>query len=208
MVNYRLKPLAKFTSQIGASAQILKERDVTMRVNHQHYLVVTVLGKNHVTTLEVFTKISKQCGCNILESKLMSLGEECAMVFYLEGSWSTVAKMEAALPNIAHQHGFAIQSKRTLPSQHAPALPYLVQVTAHDRSGILNELAWFFVQQGIKVDKMECETYTAKNNTQMANVALTIHIPAKQHIATVREHFMIYCEDRNLDAVIEPYKCA
>lgn len=179
-----------------------------MHTNNQHYLVVSVLGKNHLTTLEAFTKVSKQCGCNILESKLTILGEECAIIFYLEGSWNTIAKLEAALPNLTQQFGFTIQTKRTMPAKFVPALPYLVQVTAQDRPGILNELAWFFVQQGITIEKMECETYTAKNNTMLANIAFNIQIPAKQHIASVREHFMIYCEDRNLDAVIEPYKCA
>jgi glycine cleavage system transcriptional repressor len=79
-------------------------------------------------------------------------------------------------------------------------------VIAEDRQGILNELALFFVQQGISLDQMDCETYDAKNHTTMTSISFIINIPVKQHIASIRERFMVYCEDRNLDAVIEPYK--
>ncbi|MBI2792623.1 MAG: glycine cleavage system protein R [Gammaproteobacteria bacterium] len=177
-----------------------------MSVNNQHYLVVTALGSDQIGVLEAFTKTSKQCGCNIIESKLAKVGEECSLLLHLSGTWNTVAKLEAALPPLAEQFGLSIHSKRTLPRKNQPALPYQVQVIAEDRQGILNELALFFVQQGISLDQMDCETYDAKNHTTMTSISFIINIPVKQHIASIRERFMVYCEDRNLDAVIEPYK--
>ncbi len=177
-----------------------------MSVNNQHFLVVTALGSDHIGILEAFTKTSKMSGCNILESKLATFGAECSLSLHIEGTWNTVAKLEAALPPLAEQYGFTIQSKRTLPRKTAPALPYQVQVIAQDRPGILNELALFFVQQGVSVDQMDCETYEAKNQTTMTSISFVVNIPAKQHIASIRERFMVYCEDRNLDSVLEPYK--
>ncbi|MCS5712467.1 ACT domain-containing protein [Candidatus Berkiella aquae] len=177
-----------------------------MSMNNQHYLVITALGSDRLGILETFTKLSKQCGGNILESKLSTMGEECAILFHLSGTWNAIAKLEAALPSLAELHRFAIHCKRTLPKNAANALPYQVQVFAKDRPGILNELATFFSRQGILVDKMETETYLAKNNTTMSNIILAINIPAKLHIATIRERFMEYCEDRNLDAMLEPSK--
>lgn len=176
-------------------------------MNNLHYLAVTALGSQSEEVLEAFTKLSKQAGCNILESKLTSIGEECALIFHLAGSWNTIAKLEAALPTLAQQYHFTIHSKRTLPRQNkAPALPYQVQVTAQDRPGILNELALFFTQHSIVVERMECETYCAKNQTRMTQILFEIGIPAKQHIATIRERFIVYCDDKNLDAAIEPSK--
>ncbi len=181
-------------------------RGQSMNVNNQHFLVVTALGSDDIGVLEAFTKTSKQCGCNIIESKLTTIGEECAILFHLSGSWNTVAKLEAALPGLADQFSLAVSSKRTLPRQKQPALPYQVQVIAQDRPGILNELALFFLQQGVYVDQMDCETYEAKNKTVMTNISFLVNIPARQHIASIRERFMVYCEDRNLDAVLEPFK--
>lgn len=172
----------------------------------QHYLVITALGSDRIGILEAFTKVSKQCGCNIIESNLSTLGKECVIHLHLAGSWNTIAKLEATLPAFAQESGFALQSKRTFPSEASEALAYQVQVVAQDRPGILNELALFFTQYRINIEQMECETYTIKNNTLMTNITFFIHIPAKQHLATLREKFMTYCEDRNLDALMEPYK--
>ena len=175
-------------------------------MNNQHYLVVTALGNNQIGILEAFTKVSKQCGCNILESRLASMGEECTLFFHLAGTWNTIAKLEASLPTVAQQHSLTIQTKRTSPRENVSALPYQIQVAAHDRAGILYELALFFSQQNIHIEKMECETHVARNNTKMTNIHLLIHIPVKRPIATLREDFIVYCEDRNLDAVMEPFK--
>ncbi len=175
-------------------------------MHNQHYLIATALGSDRLGILEAFTKVSKQCGCNILESKLTIMGKECVFHLYFAGSWNTIAKLEAALPAKAQEWGFTLQTKRTFPNHQPPALSYSAQVIAQDRYGILNDLANFFMQYGINIQQMDCETYTVKNNTLMANITFLLHIPVKQHIATIRDRFMSFCEDRNLDALIEPCK--
>jgi glycine cleavage system transcriptional repressor len=175
-------------------------------MQNEHYLVVTALGSNHPGILEAFTKVSKQCGCNILESRLTSVGEECSLLFHLAGTWNTIAKVEATLPMVAQQYAVAIQTKRTLPKTQYSALPYQVQVVAQDKSGILNDLASFFAQENVSVENMESQIYVAKNQTQMTQITLLVHIPSKRSIANLREKFIVYCEDRNLDAILEPYK--
>jgi glycine cleavage system transcriptional repressor len=183
----------------------LKLRGSTMRIN-DHFLAITALGNDSIGVLEAFTKAAKQCCANILDAKLKKIGSECALTLYFTGTWSAIAKLEALLPQLAKQHEFILQSKRTQPSTQAPALPYHVQVIAQDRPGILNDLALFFTQNKISIEQMESETYTAKNQTVMSNISLLINIPVKKHIASLREKFIIYCEDLNLDALIEPAK--
>lgn len=177
-----------------------------MSTKNQHFLVITALGSDRLDALEAFTKLSKQCGCNILEGKLTKMGQECGIMLYLAGTWNTIAKLEASLPPLAQQLGFIVHSKRTLLSEDPPALPYQVQVFAQDRVGILNELSTFFANEGIMIENMDCESYCAKNKTVMTNIQFLLNIPHNLHLATIRDKFMAYCEDRNLDALIEPYK--
>ncbi len=176
-----------------------------MRAN-DHYLAITALGNDSIGVLEAFTKVAKQCSANLLEAKLKKMGNECALSLYFTGSWNAIAKLEALLPQLAKQYEFILQSKRTQPATLPPALPYQVQVIAQDRVGILNDLAYFFKQNKISVEQMETETYTAKNQTVMSNISLLVNIPVKKHIASLREKFIVYCEDLNLDAMIEPVK--
>lgn len=175
-------------------------------VNNQHCLIIVAHGHRDNGLLEAIARACKQSGCNILESKLTSVGEECAFISAVSGSWNTIAKLEAALPALAEQLNFSIQLKRMLMTKAEACLPYQVQVTAHDRPGIINDLTSFFAQQQVKIEEMECQTYQSRNQTCIANIHLMVSIPAKQHLANLRERFMVYCEDRNLDVVMEPYK--
>lgn len=181
-----------------------------MAVHNQHFLVLTVLGKDHLNLLGDLTKIGKQTGCNILESKISTLGSECAMLFHFNGSWSAIAKLEAALPAFAQQNDLAIQIKRTIPTPHptaqTTALPYQITVFAQDRAGILHELAEFFSHREIRVETIDCETNMTKNMTPRISINGVVEIPTKNHLATIREQFLTYCEDRNLDATLEPFR--
>ena len=179
---------------------------VMARVTPPHHLIVTALATYQKGILEAFTKTSKQCGCNILESKLTSMGEECSLLFHFTGTWHTVAKLEAALPVLAQQFQAQLHTKRTLPRPTLSALPYHIQVIAQDRPGVLNDLVSFFTPQHISIEKMECETYRAKNDTPMTAISFLVNISPKQHLATLRDQFILYCEDRNFDAMIEPSK--
>ena len=40
----------------------------------------------------------------------------------------------------------------------------------------------------------------------MFSVQLIAHLPAKIHIAALREEFMDFCDQFNLDAILEPLK--
>lgn len=174
--------------------------------HNQHYLVLTVLGKDHLHLLGDLTKIGKQCGCNVVESKVSKLGSECGMLFHFNGTWSAIAKLEAALPPFAQAQELAIQIKRTTPCDPITTLPYQMSVVAEDRAGILHELAEFFAHRGIRVETMDCETNVTKNMTRRLSINGLLEIPVKNHIASLREQFLTYCEDRNLDATLEPFR--
>lgn len=175
-------------------------------VNNQHCLTIIAHGDREVGLLDVIARACKQSGCNILESKLTTIGEACTFICAVAGTWNTIAKLEATLPALAEQLDFSVSLKRMLMPKEEATLPYHIQVSAQDRPGIINELTSFFAQQQVRIEEMDCQTYPTRNHTTVANIQLMVSIPAKQHLANFRERFMIYCEDRNLDVVLEPYK--
>ena len=76
-----------------------------------------------------------------------------------------------------------------------------------DNPGIVSDIANFFASQDINIEAMETNTYAAPHTgSPMFALAMTVNIPGQIHIALLRENFMVFCDDRNLDAIIEPYK--
>lgn len=177
----------------------------------QHQLLLMTLSQNQAPLLKEFTQIILQCGCTVEQMHTAMLGDGCAITVLLSGTWSVIAKMEAMLPSVEQRFGLRTLAKRIAPSAEAPAsaapFPYSVQITAPNRPEVLHEVCAFFADQSLSVVDLRLESYVAQRTwARLLNITLVIDLPETTHLAALREQFMIYCEDRNLDAVLEPYK--
>lgn len=179
-----------------------------MAVN-ENYLVLTALGPDQLGLVKALARLCATCGCNIIDSRMTSAGQAFAMILHLSGSWSAIAKLEAALPSLSKKQDLTIHTKRTQPKdQTYPILPYAIQIIGLDKPGVLSEIAHFFVDEGIMIHTLAMDTQTLpSSHSQIISINLTIKVPAKTHLASLRERFLEYCEDRNLDALMEP-ECA
>lgn len=172
------------------------------------YLVISALGKDRPGIVSALSKIIAEHDCNIEDSRMTVLGGEFAAMLLVEGKWNTLAKVENALPELEKQMGLTIAIKRTGERESVRALiPYAVDVVSMDHPGIVNSLAHFFAERDINIEDMVTSSYAAPHTgTQMFSVHITVGIPANVHIATLRDEFMDYCDDLNLDSVLEPLK--
>ena len=86
-------------------------------------------------------------------------------------------------------------------------IPYIVEVVAADKPGILFQLADFFDRQGITIESLHCSRYRAmQTGADMFSAQLTIGVPADMHIAALRDDFLEFCDHLNLDAIMDPMK--
>ncbi len=173
----------------------------------QNYLILSAIGSNRPDIISELSRACLQCGCNLLNTKINLLGEDLAIVMFLSGNWGAIAKMEDLLPSLEERFNFAIQSRRTQePTAIGQSMPYNIQVVAIDRAGILTEIADFLLRQGVQTEELSSHTYVTHPGTRMAALHFKINIPEKVHLATLREEFMAYCDDKNLEGFIEPLR--
>ena len=172
------------------------------------YLVISALGEDRPGIVNRLSKVLLDQGCNIEDSRMTVLGGEFAIMLLVEGKWNTLAKVENVLPELERQLGMTIIAKRTGERVTGKnLLPYGVDVVAMDHPGIVNNLAEFFAERNINIEDMSTSSYAAAHTgTPMFSVRMTVGIPSDIHIAGLREEFMDYCDDLNLDAVLEPLK--
>lgn len=179
-----------------------------MRPDTEQHLVFLAIGKDRTGIVQEVAKAAHECRCNIADSRMAVMGQEFTMTLLISGHWDGIAKLEALLPSIAQRLGLTHITKRTDVKADAPAaMPYAVQVIALDNPGIVSDIAQFFASQDINIENMETSAYAAPHTgTPMFALDMTVNIPAQIHLASLRESFLLFCDDRNLDAVIEPYK--
>ena len=171
-------------------------------------LVIAALGEDRPGLVDQLSGWILDSGCNIADSRMMVLGGEFSVLLLVSGNWNNLARLEDQVEKIEQKLGMVLSVKRTEPKQHsAEFLPYAVDVVALDHPGIVHNLANFFSQHNINIQDLSTTSYAAAHTgTQMFAVHMSLDVPADTHIATLREEFLEFCDQLNLDAVIEPLK--
>jgi glycine cleavage system transcriptional repressor len=173
-----------------------------------HHLVISALGKDKPGIIDQLTSQFLECGCNIVDSRMTVLGGEFAILTLVDGNWNNIAKLESQIPSLEKRLDLTIIAKRTEPQAgRRDLLPYAVDVVALDQPGIVHNLASFFSKRNINIQDMITTSYSAAHTgTPMFSVHITVDIPSTFQISALREEFMDYCDQLNLDAVMEPVK--
>ncbi|KOR30926.1 glycine cleavage system protein R [Achromatium sp. WMS2] len=172
------------------------------------YLALSVLGKDNLGIICNLSKMIADYNCSIEDGRMTVLGGEFAAILLIEGKWNALAKLESALPDFGKQQGLTIVAKRTGEREPPRALvPYAVDVFSLDRPGIIGNLSKFFADHVINIEDIVSSSYVdPRTDTQVCSVHMTVGIPGDVHIASLRDEFMDYCDDLNLDASLEPIK--
>lgn len=173
-----------------------------------NHLVISALGSDKPGIVNELSHAIMEAGGNIEDSRMAVLGGEFAIIVMVTGNWSTVAKLESMLPGLERRLEMTITSRRTHERQAGRnLLPYAADVVAMDHPGIVYHLANFFSGRNINIEQLNTASYRAAHTgTPMFSVHLEVGIPSDVHISELREQFLDFCDQLNLDAVIEPVK--
>lgn len=171
-------------------------------------LVLTALGQDQPGLIATLSQTINKNGCNIEDSRMSVLGGEFAILMQITGKWDKLSKLETRLEKLQDSTGLTIITRRTEDRKDTKGkMPYTVEVVAIDHPGIVYQLADFFSQKSINVHDMTTHSQAAAHTgAPVFTLEMTVEIPSDTHIATLREEFIDFCEELNLDAALEPYK--
>ena len=173
-----------------------------------NYLVITALGKDKPGLVDKLSMAIMDCGCNIEDSRMMVMGGEFAVMLMVCGKWNELAKLEDSLPPLREKLALTITAART-EGRHKTAnlIPYSVEVIAIDHPGIVYQIASFFSAREINIHELNTNRYAAAHTgTPMFAMNMIVDISADIRISALREDFLDFCDELNMDAIIEPLK--
>lgn len=173
-----------------------------------NYLVFSAMGANRPGVVDVCAKAIRDCGCNIVDSRMSVLGCEMAVMMLLSGPWDAIAKVETALARLQESLGLMTLQKRTEAREtHTDLMPYAVEVVASDHPGVVYDISSFFSSRDIRIEDMHTGTYAAAHTgTPMFSLHMTVSVPTNTSIAALRGEFIEFCDHLNLDSIMEPVK--
>ena len=169
------------------------------------YLVISAQGKDRPGIVNTLSKAAVDCGCNITNSRMAVLGGEFALILLINGSAAAVDAMQQRLPVLEEELQLSITAKATTPRVAAQRwIPYRVEVVAMDHPGIVHPITEFFSKQKINIEELETETYAAPHTgATMFSLMMTVAVPTSVSISLLRETFIDFCDELNLDASFE-----
>ena len=183
--------------------------DTTPRPSpNENHLLINAYTTHPESPLLSVTRRIADSGCNLVDSRLATVGRDVSMTALATGSWDSVAKLEAMLGRLDREEGLKLNWYRTAAKvSQSNLLPYIVEVVAADKPGILFQLADFFDRQGITIENLQSTRYRAmQTGAEMFSAQVTIGVPSDMHIAALRDDFLEFCDHLNLDAIMDPMK--
>ena len=167
-------------------------------------LAITAIGPDRAGLVRDLSQAVTNAGGSIRESRMISLGAEFAVLMLVAGNWHTVNKLQSQLQAL-QQDGLTVTVRETHARPSESSAPYLVDVVTLDQEGIVFGLSNFFAQRGLEIAEVSTRRYNAPHTgAAMFAVQMTVNVPRRVHVATLREEFLEYCDEHNLDAVMEP----
>ncbi|GAB4345024.1 MAG: glycine cleavage system protein R [Gammaproteobacteria bacterium] len=174
----------------------------------RNFLVISALGEDRPGIVDQLSKAVLEGGCNIEDSRMTVLGGEFAVLLMISGPWNSIAKVESSLERVAAELDLTVTTRRTGERDaRRHLMPYAVDVVALDHPGIVHNLAHFFSSRNINIEEMVTSSYAAAHTgAPMFTVRMVVDIPAEFQIASLRDEFLDFCDELNVDAVFEPVK--
>ena len=171
-------------------------------------IVISAVGTDRTGVVQDITKDILECGGNIEESRMTTLGSEFAMLMLVSGNWHTLSKLEQKLEKLGGDGNLSVSVRKT--SEQASKedrMPYAVDVVSLDQQGIVYNLANFFAARDVEIAEVATRHYSAAHTgAPMFEVQMAVNIPASLHVAGFKDEFHDFCDELNLDAMLEPVK--
>jgi glycine cleavage system transcriptional repressor len=171
------------------------------------HLAITAHVQNSPELVSELSKVSSQLTCNIEAVRVTALGDHFVITLAISGPWDAVAKLETALASINERKDvFLIFHRFNLREEYPASLPYTANITTLDEPGITRVISEFFLGLGIDIEELYGESYLTPTGTQMYSMNIGLLIPTDIHVATLRDNFISFCDNLNIDAVLEPMR--
>ena len=171
----------------------------------ENLLITTICHSDH----NVFNELTRLAGkheCHVSCSHLFTQGFDNLITMQIAGNWSSIAKIEAALPGLAKRLEIEFIFKRShLEKVDRYFLPYQIDLIAVDQPGIVYEITDFFSALEVHIQQLEIQSITHQQ-TPILRLKMQVDLPADNNIADIREQFLLFCDELNLDGTLEPKK--
>ncbi|MFA5983198.1 MAG: ACT domain-containing protein [Methylococcaceae bacterium] len=171
-------------------------------------LAVTALGTVGNNFIAEILPLISDCHCTILEIRSTRLAQATACYLLIDGNWNHIAKLENYLITLEKKLEIGIHTLRPeTKNKLNDGIPYSLETISLDSDNTVNAITSFLFERNISIEEIIGSSYQAPYiYNQIFSTKFVVTIPANIRLLSLREEFLDFCDQLNIDAILEPIK--
>jgi glycine cleavage system transcriptional repressor len=169
-------------------------------------IIITAVGPDRPGIVGELTGHLHAAGGNILDSRMVNLRGEFAMMILLELAGDAAGALEQDLPALGQRMGLNISTTPQAPgAQHVSGLPYRLKTYSLDQPGIVARLTNLLRDHVINIEELSAYQQSAAfTGEAIFHTEMKLTIPPKVSLRELRAQLEKLCNDLNCDVDLEP----
>jgi glycine cleavage system transcriptional repressor len=171
-------------------------------------LAITVLGNNKINFVAELLPAVRDCKCSIMEIRTTRLAQSTAAYMLIQGNWNQIAKFESTLEIIQERLDIKVHTLRPeAKDKGKDCMPYSLETISLDRANVVESITSFLFDREIEIEEITGSCYQAPYiQSSVFSTKFILLIPPQLHLLSLREEFLDFCDQSNIDAILEPIK--
>jgi glycine cleavage system transcriptional repressor len=169
-------------------------------------LIVSALGPDRPGIVGEVTSRIHQAGGNLLDSRMVNLRGEFALMVLLECSDETARKLTAELPAAGEKIGLQLVVRPLEAETHAvDGLRYRLKTYSLDQPGIVARLSNLLRQHGVNIEELTARQESAPfAGGPLFTTEMRLTVPGQVPLRKLRTDLESLCNDLNCDVDLDP----
>jgi glycine cleavage system transcriptional repressor len=169
-------------------------------------LIIWAVGPDHPGIVGELTAHLHQGGGNILESRMVNLRGQFAMMILLECSADAAVKLASDLPGVGQRMGLSLDviPQDTTPPR-ASGIPYRIKTYSMDQPGIVARLSGVLRSLGVNIEDLEARQESAAfAGSPLFLTEMRVTVPPGVALNQLRAQLETVGSELNCDIDLDP----
>ena len=169
-------------------------------------LILTAIGPDRPGIVGQFTGHLHDADANILDSKMVNLRGQFAIILLIEAAPDAVNKIRRTLPAQAAKIGLRLDvSDPHAPAQPVTGLPFRLKTYSLDQPGIVHRITDVLREHAVNIEDLSARQESAPfAGTPLFLMEMRVTVPPTVSIQKLRTQLQSLCDSLNCDIDFEP----
>ena len=169
-------------------------------------VIITAIGPDRPGLVGELSGHVHSAGGNILDSRMVNLRGQFALMMLIEGDESAVKKLGGELPGVGNKLGLKLTtSAQGAPAKAVAGVPFKLKTYSMDQPGIVHRVTHLLQGHGVNIEELSARQESAAfAGSPLFVMEMKVTVPPAVAVRKLRVELEALCDQLNCDVDLEP----